>query len=336
MRNAWLPVLVCLMCAVAPSPRALAGPPGEQPPLEITLLAVGDLMLARSIGRALAQDPPDSPFAAVAPLLRGADVTVGNLECALGTGGRRARKSYTFRGPPVAAASLADAGFDLVSLANNHSLDYGAPALDETLRALDAAGVRFAGAGPNEIEAYRPAILDVHGLRLAFLAYVDTPAEGSYSAGAWRARGDRAGVAWADPDRIAAGVTAARQAADLVVVLLHSGREGSSTPDRAQRRAARAAIDAGAALVIGAHPHVLQGLERYNGGVIAYSLGNFVFDGFGNRQESAILRVTLGRDGVRAVAWAPVVLRAGRPVLADEQQAKAIRQRLDQLSDPLW
>lgn len=320
-------VLVSLMCsAITPSRAATAGDP------EITLAAVGDLMLARSIGRALVRDPATSPFDGVSTLLQGADVTVGNLECALGTGGTRARKRYTFLAPPSAASSLAGAGFDVLSLANNHSLDYGAVGLNETTRLLDEAGIRYAGAGLDEVAAHRPALMEVKGLRVAFLAYVNTPPEGSYRAATWRARPRRYGVAWAEPGRIAKEVAAARQQADLVIVLLHSGRENVQAPDRVQRIAAHAAIDAGAALVIGSHPHVLQGVERYGGGVIAYSLGNFVFDGLYGRSQTAILQVTLSRTGVRAIGWTPVVLRNGRPQIAGPAQAAAILRHIERLS----
>jgi poly-gamma-glutamate synthesis protein (capsule biosynthesis protein) len=292
-------------------------------------------MLARSIGGALIRDASNSPFARVAPILRQADVTVGNLECALGNRGKPARKSYTLRGPTAAAADLAGAGFDVLALANNHSLDYGPAALDETARLLDAAGVRHAGAGANEEAAHRPAVLEVKGFRLAFLAYVDTPAEGRYAAATWSALGERPGVAWAKPGRIAADVAAARREADLVIVLLHSGYEGVQVPNKIQRQAAHAAIDAGAVLVIGSHPHVLQGVERYGNGVIAYSLGNFVFDGLYGRSETAILHVTMGREGVRAIDWTPVVLRRGRPQVASGRQAHAILRRIERLSATL-
>jgi poly-gamma-glutamate synthesis protein (capsule biosynthesis protein) len=303
---------------------------------EITLAAVGDIMLARSIGAALRRDPTNSPFASVVEHLRAADVTVGNLECALGTGGQRARKSYTFLAPPEGAASLAGAGFNVVSLANNHSLDFGPQALESTQRLLDAADVRHVGAGRDRAQAHHPVLLNVKGMRLAFLAYVNTPAEGSYHRATWEATEERPGVAWGMADEIKADVAAAKAQADIVIALLHSGSEGRDRPSTTQRNLARAAIDGGAALVVGAHPHVLQGVERYDSGVIAYSLGNFVFDGFrGAANESAILRVTLGRDGVRDLTWTPVVIQRGRPQLAQGRQAQRILARIVRLSAQL-
>lgn len=333
-------LLVCAALAGGMAPAsagaratAVPGPPAESAAPELTLAAVGDMMLARSIGAALRRAPDASPFDGVAQTLRAADLTVGNLECAVGSAGTPARKAYTFLAPPAAAAALADAGFDLVSLANNHSLDFGTDALSETARLLDQAGILHPGAGADEAAAHRPARLTAGGLRLAFLAYVNVPVErGGFSTASWRARGDRAGVAWAEPQRIADDVAAARADADLVIVLLHSGYEGQQTTNAAQRASAHAAIDAGAALVIGAHPHVLQGAERYHGGLIAYSLGNFVFDGLYKRSETAILKVTLSRDGVRSFEWLPVALRDGRPQLASGAQASAILKRIARLS----
>src|SRR4029434_4851617 len=121
-------------------------------------------------------------------------------------------------------------------------------------------------------------VLVAKGLRLAFLAYVDVPVErNGFDTATWEADSNAPGVAWARQARIAADVAEARRAADVVIVLLHSGSEGDSSPNGIQRAAAHTAIDAGATLVVGAHPHVLQGVERYGRGVIAYSLGNIVF-----------------------------------------------------------
>ena len=321
---------------VTPSPQPSATATATVEPT-ITLAAVGDIMLGRSIGEVLQRNPGSTPFAGIIQQLRAPDVTVGNLECALGTDGEPAAKGYTFLGPPASAAVLADAGFDMVSLANNHSLDFGPRALDETIRLLDTAGIGHAGAGRDAAAAHRPALITANGLRLAFLAYVNVPVEGGgFDTASWEATGDRPGLAWARPNDIAADVAAARPQADLVIVVLHSGIEGQQTPDEAQRTAAYAAIDAGAALVIGAHPHVLQGVERYHGGLIAYSLGNIVFDGlWGDENESAILRVTLTREGVRNVAWTPVILHGGYPRLAEGAQAEAIIARIEQMSAQL-
>jgi poly-gamma-glutamate synthesis protein (capsule biosynthesis protein) len=295
-------------------------------------------MLARTVGDRLVAAPPVDPFAAVAPILRDADVAVGNLECAIGTTGAPAKKAFTFRAPPAAAGALAAAGIDVVSLANNHVLDFGPDALRETIALLDAAGIAHAGAGMTEADAHAPAHVRARGKTLAFLGYVKVPVEGllpgGFDTATWEAHGDAPGVAWADPKRIAADVAAARAGADLVVVMLHSGFEGESAPNIWQIDAARAAIDAGASLVVGAHPHVLQGAARYKAGFIAYSLGNFVFDG--TDVPSAILQVTLDEPGAPgAVSWTPVLVRHGFPELVDEQTGAYVRNLIKGLSMPL-
>jgi poly-gamma-glutamate synthesis protein (capsule biosynthesis protein) len=289
-------------------------------------------MLARTIGLRYERDPSRSPFAAVAPLLRDADVAVGNLECVLGTGGAPVKKAYTFRAPPSAIATLTDAGLDLLTLANNHALDYGPDLLGATTRALDDAKIAHTGAGMNEDDAHRAAVLDVKGVRIAFLGYVHVPPEGTggFDTKAWDAKGANAGVAWAEGARVASDIAAAKSRADVVVVMLHSGYELSMNANVVQRQLAHVAVDAGASLVIGAHPHVLQGTERYKSAFIAYSLGNFVFDG--RDEYSAILRATIDRDGVKDIDFVPIVLRAGIPQPTDAATARWIRSVIRHLS----
>jgi poly-gamma-glutamate synthesis protein (capsule biosynthesis protein) len=184
----------------------------------------------------------------------------------------------------------------------------------------------------SEDDAHRAAVLDVKGLRVAFLGFVNVPPEGTggFDTKAWDAKGSNAGVAWAENARVARDVAAAKANADVVVVMLHSGYELTMNANFVQRQIAHAAVDAGASLVIGAHPHVLQGTERYKGAFIAYSLGNFVFDG--RDEYSAILRATIDRDGVKDVEFVPVVLRGGFPQPTDAATAHWIRSVIRQLS----
>jgi poly-gamma-glutamate synthesis protein (capsule biosynthesis protein) len=284
----------------------------------VTLAAVGDVMLDRSIGRRILAGEATTLLADVAPVLATADIAVANLETALSDLGAPQAKGYTFRSPPEAVDTLLGAGIDVVGLANNHALDYGPEALVDTAARLAAAGIASAGAGANESAAREPALIERNGIRVAFLSYVDTAAEGSYSRGTWDAAPDLPGVAWADTAEIDADVRAAGDVADIVVVLLHCGIEYSQTPTDLQRTYARAAIDAGALLVLGTHAHVLQPVEEYGGGLIAYSLGNFVFDGFdGVANDTAILLVTI--EGAAITSWELVPARVvdGIPRLVD-------------------
>jgi poly-gamma-glutamate synthesis protein (capsule biosynthesis protein) len=275
------------------------------------------------------------PFASVRPALADADLTIANMEGTFTDRGSQADKFYTFRTPPKHARGLADAGIDLVSLGNNHAMDFGADGLADTLAALDAAGVKHAGAGMNEQAARAPVLLQVNGLKLAFLSY-NAVLEATF------ARGSSAGVAYADPASVRADVARAKQQADLVIVAFHGGVEYTDAPTAEQRSLARTAVDAGAALVLGAHPHVLQGWERYNGGFIVYSLGNFVFDldrddlaTLGARPfETLVMHLELDRTGVVSSSYRPIYIDPDqdRPLPATTEQAGAIDTRVRMLN----
>jgi poly-gamma-glutamate synthesis protein (capsule biosynthesis protein) len=293
-------------------------------------------MLGRGIAARVRAKPDANPLAGIAAHLGAADLALANLECALGTRGKAARKAYTFQGPPEMAGFMAAAGLDVMTLANNHCLDYGTDALADTLALLDTAGLAHIGAGMNEADAHRPALRAVRDIRLAFLGYVNIPTEkGGFITASWRAGPEKPGVAWAEPERIASDVGAARAQAELVIVMLHSGYEGSSVPNTTQRACAHAALDAGAAAVIGAHPHVLQGAVRSGNGMIAYSLGNTVFDGLYKNDDSAILQLTLTAHGVREWSWIPLALSNGFPQPAEGARAARILRRIERLSRAL-
>lgn len=308
-----------------PTPR-----PTFTPVPRVSLAAVGDVMLARTVGDRLVDTGVGLPFGGVINEIAGADIAVANLECVIASGGVPANKAYLFRAPPEAAASVALAGFDVVGVANNHTLDYGYDALTETFDLLAAFGVQTVGAGDDLDAAHQPVVVERNGLRVAFLAYVDVPVEsGGFDTRTWAATESTPGVAWADPAQMAVDIALARAAADVVVVLLQSGYEGRSQPGDLQRSLSRTAIDAGADLLLGAHPHMLQPIERYNGGLIVYSLGNFVFDGFaGDANDSVIFTAELTADGVVDYALVPVVIRDGLPVLAEGDDAERVLARM--------
>ena len=307
----------------SPSPTSTPSPTPTPNPARILLAAAGDVMLGRSVGARLESEGPEVAFAEVGDILAGADIAVANLESALGVTGAPAPKAYTFRAPPAAAEALALAGIDLVSLANNHSLDYGPESLAETRALLAERGILSPGAGPNRAVAHAPATIEREGLRIAFLAYVTVPVEGTgFDPRVWTATAETPGVAWLDIPTMAGDIQAARRGADLVVALLHFGLEWELEPSEAQREQARAAIDAGATLVIGSGPHVLQEVETYGDGLIAYSLGNFVFDGFwAPANDSAILLVELTAAGVAGWEMVPISIVDGIPLLAEPDES---------------
>jgi poly-gamma-glutamate capsule biosynthesis protein CapA/YwtB (metallophosphatase superfamily) len=296
---------------------------------EVRLAAVGDVMLGRTVGQQILEKGPSIVFSQVQSTLDAADLRFANLECALTDLGVPEDKSYTLKAPPAAAAALQSGRFDLVSLANNHAMDYGFEGLQETQRILDQVGVASVGAGVNFDQAHAPLILSRNGLRMAFLAYADVPEErDGFDAHQWIATESTPGIAWADPNQIALDVTAARQKADVVIVMLHAGieiAEYMSIITTDQRLQAYAAIDAGAALVIGSHPHQLESIELYHGGLIAYSLGNFVFDDYrGIANASIILQVRLTKAGFQDYDYVPVLIDNGLPHVITPELAPAI------------
>jgi poly-gamma-glutamate synthesis protein (capsule biosynthesis protein) len=292
---------------------------------------VGDLMLARTVGERILAEGPGVVFDGVMPWLENADILAANLECVISDRGEPVIKSFAFRAPPEAVGALAAGGIDVLSLANNHSFDYGVEALADMLPRLREAGIETVGAGVDAEAARSPAIVERNGLKVAFLAYVDVPIEGrsGFDTRSWEAGIDLPGLAWAEPTDMAFDIASANLDADVVVVLMHFGLENRREVTGDQQAVAHAAIDAGADLVLGAHPHVLQAVETYNGGLIAYSLGNFVFDGFAAPATySVIFRATLTPDGVESYDWVPVVISHGLPRPATPEEAVDILARL--------
>ena len=297
------------------------------PSLQVTLAAVGDIMLGRTVGeKALAQGT-GIVFAGVQSILDEADVRVGNLECALTDRTDSEQKQYALQAPPELAEALALGKFDLVSLANNHAMDFGYAGLTDSQTYLNQVGVATVGAGENQATARAPFLLERNGLRMAFLAYADVPQElNGFDAHDWVATDSQPGIAWADPEQIEADVRAAKSRADVVIVFLHSGYENTAMVTPEQRTAAHTAIDAGAALVLGSHSHLLQPIESYHDGLIAYSLGNFVFDNYlGISNATIILRVVLTRQGVQSYDYVPVLIENGLPVLTSIESVQGIQ-----------
>ncbi len=254
-------------------------------PEDITLVAVGDIMLGRYIAKDLARKGYSFPYQKVQGILSSADVTFGNLECSISKRGKTTGKGYFFRASPEAAPGLARAGFDILSLANNHSMDYGALALQDTIEILNKNHILPIGAGKNLTEARKPIIIEVKKRKIAFLAYSFVYPE-TYWAGK-----DRAGTSPGKIEFICQDIKRAQRLSDLVIVSFHWGKEYSEVPSDYQIRIAHQAIDAGADLIIGHHPHVLQGIEFYKEKPILYSLGNFIFDqAFGNTRKGIILK----------------------------------------------
>jgi poly-gamma-glutamate synthesis protein (capsule biosynthesis protein) len=277
------------------------------------LFAAGDVKID-------ADDISRGPFGAVRPALGDADLSIVNLEMAMGdpaTAGTAATKSYTFLGPLAVAGLLARAGVDVVSVANNHALDYGPGTLLGMLTGLRDAGVAPVGAGVDDRAAYAAVTKSVAGggVRVAVVA-----ATAVWPEATWGAKRDRPGMASGyDVNRFAAAVRAARAGADVVVAFVHWGEESKPCPNGDQLKLGRAVRAAGATAVIGSHPHVLQPLVQEGTmtdtpGVIAYSLGNFVFDRrTGVAGDTVVLELVFEGARLVDVKAHPHTLDSGRP-----------------------
>jgi len=261
----WLCVLVAR--PIAANDAAKPSPPAAG----MSIVFVGDIMLDGGPGHAVSSGR--DPFAACSQLLADADYSVGNLECVLGRGGERMLKPFSFRAAADSPRFLKK-HFSAVSLANNHSGDFGPAGLVEQLRILDEAGIQSFGAGRTLAEARQPLVLERDGFKVALLG------SNGFRALTTAATADRAGSAPLEEEQVLEDIRAARTRADAVVPFVHWGPENTPQPRPAQVRLARKMVDAGAAAVIGAHPHVTQTVEMVRGVPIIYSLGNFVFDYF--------------------------------------------------------
>ena len=298
--SARLVAVVCLYCTAQLSGLIAVTPAAGA----VRLLFVGDIMLDDGPGKQLAAGV--DPFAHCASLLEGADFTIGNLECVVAIGGARVEKPYNFRAD-LKAIPLLKKYFDAVSVANNHSGDFGPGALVEQCELFERDHLKYFGGGRNLADAHRPLVIELHGLRIAVLGYNEfRPRE--FEAGV-----NRAGVAWSVDERVLRDIRLARSQAkaDIVIPFMHWGEEEESMPSERQRTFARAMVDAGADLVVGGHPHITQGAEYHRGHLIVYSLGNFVFDGWPTDspcRDGWLLELELEKQGL--VKWKTLVVRA--------------------------
>jgi poly-gamma-glutamate capsule biosynthesis protein CapA/YwtB (metallophosphatase superfamily) len=303
----------------------------ESAPVVTTLTFVGDIMLGRGVAAAnpLGAGRTLAPYA---PRLRSADIAVGNLESTLSTDGRPRQGDDSFAASPSVVRDLERAGLDLLTLANNHTGDYGPRALRQTLDRIDHGGVARVGAGRNAAEAWSPVVLRRNGLSFGFLAFNaigETPRATRRSPGAAELRMQpRLGpLNDADLARMTRSVHRLAADVDVVTVLPHWGDQYTHLAVRDQRKVARALVDAGADLVVGGHPHWVQGVAVRERAFVAYSLGNFVFDMDFYRQtmEGIALNVVFWGDRLMAATPEPYVLDARfAPRPADDARGLAV------------
>jgi len=293
-----------------------------------SLLAVGDIMLSRVVGQKMLKHGYGYPFSKMADITKDADLSFANLETAVLPGRVVHTGEMMFRSDPESVQSMAEAGFDLVSLANNHTPNYGQNGLKKTFVYLEQSGLDYMGAGQDLTSAYQAFVTEVNGIKLAFLAYNDSDVvPDSYEAGqSW------AGTAIMDIDQIKSDIGKVRKQVDLVIVSMHSGTEYIYTANKRQTEFAHAAIDNGADLVIGHHPHVVQEMEIYKDKYIFYSLGNYIFDQMWSEEtrQGVVLKLELSKSGVEQFIFIPVVIEDfAQPRLAGPTESAIIMPRLN-------
>jgi poly-gamma-glutamate synthesis protein (capsule biosynthesis protein) len=296
---------------------------------EVSLVAVGDISFSRGVERVVRkQNDINYPFLKIQDYLGSADLVFGNLETPITPGPEIPDFEMIFRSNPGTEQALQQAGFSILSLANNHTPNFGEKGLKDTFNFLENAGIEYIGAGQNEQEAYQPVYIEKKGIKFAFLAYNDTDVVPAY----YEASVNRAGTAFMRIDKMTKAVKEAKQKADFVIVSMHSGTEYINKPNDSQVNFAHAAIDAGADLIIGHHPHVVQTLETYKGRFIFYSLGNFVFDQPQSEETKRGLAVKIyfGKNGINKISLLPAVMEnLAQPRMANKNEADIILQRLN-------
>ncbi|MDZ7362271.1 MAG: CapA family protein [candidate division KSB1 bacterium] len=339
------PIAPLLALQIEPASLALLSPAKlETPaPAAFSLVAVGDVMLGSWVVARLDGSGSAYPFEATKHILRAADFAIANLEAPFTDRGEQVKdKKFTFRVPPRHARGLKESGFDILHLANNHILDFGPEGLFDTMATLDSLSLLYVGAGENIAAAFAPVIVERENvnnekLRFGFLGFSMTHPEEFY------AGKNKPGTAFPFWERYLAALDSLAPKVDIMIVSFHWGAEKMVTPKAYQIDMAHAAIDRGADIVIGHHPHVLQGLELYRSrptarqGLIAYSLGNFAFGSYSpSSRTSIILKCVVDADGVLYARCFPINVFNDevefQPQLLQGQAATAVIDSLNALS----
>ena len=290
---AWLCALTLLVAPLAQA--AGASRAKATPGPTVSLVFAGDSVLDADAGELIAQG--GDPYASFASYFADADIRITNLECVVATQGSAGDKMFTFRAHPRVIPVL-QRHFDAVTLANNHSGDFGPEAFAEMLNLLQNAGLAQVGGGMNLRQAHTPLVFERKGLRIAVLSYNE------FQPRSFEADYNLPGVAWSEDERVIADIRAARRVhhADLVIPIMHWGWENEPVANARQRQLARRMVQAGADAVIGGHPHVTQDIAHYRGKPIVYSVGNFIMKETDNANQRIgwVLRLDLDRRGVAA------------------------------------
>jgi hypothetical protein len=313
-----------------PEPSPAAGADDEAAE-QVSLSFVGDMLPGEYISNIMAQNGNDFPYEQAMLYLSEPDIMAGNLELPITTAGTPIENTpYVYKGSPDVLPAMRDAGFDVMSLANNHALDQGLEGMRDTMKHLREVGIGYMGVGENDTEAFAPLMMEAKNLKVAYIGvsevipFADLKADSKVP-----------GIAETyDTTRTVDAIAKAEKDADIVVVMVHWGEDGQDTPEEIQRDYARQYIDAGADLVIGSHPHVLQGFETYKGKWIAYSLGNFVYASYPSEMhaETGVLDAVCGKDGDCQLKFNPMLVIQSQPTPLEGEAAQKMLDRLTSVS----
>lgn len=314
--------------------QAVSGLPEGAAGATVKLNFAGDVIFSGKVAELLQKKGYDYSFSALDGMFKKDDLTVVNLETPITVGGVDAEnKQYVFKGAPEALEALKSAGVDVVNLANNHTLDQGEQGLLDTLDNLSSRGIPYVGAGKNSQEAYTAQYFERNGIKIALLGFTRVIPQSDWTAGA-----GKPGVASVYDSREALKtIAAAKKKADLVVVVVHWGKERVEQYDDIQQALGRSFIDAGADLVMGGHPHVLQGIEPYKGKWIAYSTGNFIFTRSTTSAtwETAVFQAECSIKGQCSLTLHPMNAELGQPVPMNDADGQLLLNKVQSLSSGL-
>ena len=294
---------------------------------ETTLVFTGDILIGNAVSANYDAGGMDGVLSKdMQDILKNADIVMVNEEFPFSERGVQMEdKQFTFRMNPRYVSLFKDMGVDIVSLANNHVLDYGAEALSDTFMTLDEAGILYAGAGESEERAKEPQIIEVNGKKYGFLA-----ASRVLPVASWNVENTTPGVfSTYDATALVEEIKKVRAECDYLTVFVHWGLERKEYPESYQKTLAMQYIDAGADAVIGSHSHCLQGVEYINGKPVFYSLGNFLFGQDGN---TVALKAVIGEDGSVTYAFVAAKEQGARTISCEETEAKSLYDYLTSIS----
>ncbi len=294
----------------------------------LRFVAVGDILLDRGVRRYINKNGIKSLFSDVDSIIKSADVSMCNLESPITKTGIPINKPYCFRGEPEYLEGVYRAGFNVFNIANNHTIDWGKKGFLNTMRNIERTGGYYTGGGRFQKEAEEPLIISHGGITIAIFGAVDL-----FDPEVVKALKYRPGPYCLDAKSLERYIKFIRPLVDYIILTIHWGKEYEPFPEQKQVELAHKLVDAGVDIIIGHHPHVLQGIEIYKNKIILYSLGNFVFDQKKDYQrETVIFRCTLTETGIKDIEFVPIFITDCQPRIPDRKMSNIIKNRIITLS----